>query len=84
MKTVAPRSRQRERGIAVVVVLAILSILLMVIASNLCHLNDLGREIRLIEKKQIRRIEARENMRTNATDVASAPGTNVVQDAIGK
>jgi hypothetical protein len=47
--------RRRERGTAVVVVLLFLAIVFGYIASNAHTLHWLGRELRFIERQQIRR-----------------------------
>lgn len=51
-------SRPRERGSAVIVVLVLLAIVLVYINGNLRTLHYLGRELRLIERQQTRRLEA--------------------------
>ncbi len=51
-------SRRRERGTALVVVLLYLAIVFVYIVSNARTLHCLGRELRLIEHRQIRRLAA--------------------------
>jgi hypothetical protein len=53
----APSSRPGERGSAVIVVLALLVIMLLYIAGNLQALRSLDREVRLIERQQIQRVQ---------------------------
>src|SRR5262245_51823439 len=60
------RSRLSQRGMAVIVVLALVSILLIYAACNIKTLANLGRELRLLEQQQVRRLQS------------SAPATNTV------
>jgi hypothetical protein len=53
------QSRQnREDGMAVIAVIAIMAIVLIYLAGNLSTLHQLGRDLRLIERRQIRRLES--------------------------
>jgi hypothetical protein len=53
------RSLQRSRrGYATVVVLALLGLLLVLVASGTRALNQLKREMRLIEQRQVQRVNA--------------------------
>lgn len=52
------RSPRRQSGSAVIVVMALLAILLVYMAGNLRTLTNLGRELKLVERQQIRRLEA--------------------------
>ena len=54
----APRSPARQSGSAVIVIMALLSILLLYMAYNLQTLANLGRELRLLERQQTRRLQA--------------------------
>jgi len=57
MNTRTPRSaRPRQRGSAVIVVIALLSIVLIYIAGNVRTLHFLTHEIRLVEQRQVRRL----------------------------
>jgi hypothetical protein len=58
MKLVAPKHgrRQDRRGFLVIALLAIISIMLVYIAANLHVLAALRRDIRLIEQKQVQRL----------------------------
>ena len=49
-------SRRRERGTAVLVVLLCLAFVFVYIASNALTLHCLGRQLRLVERHQIRRL----------------------------
>ena len=53
----ASRSPGRESGSAVIVVMALLAILLVYMAGNLRTLTNLGRELKLLERQQIRRLQ---------------------------
>ena len=52
----ASRFTRRESGSAVIVILALLSILLLYMAYNLKTLANLGGELRLVERQQTRRL----------------------------
>lgn len=54
----ASRPRCRQSGSAVIVVLALLAILLVYVAGNIRTLSNLGRELRLLERQQTRRLQA--------------------------
>jgi hypothetical protein len=54
----APRSTRRESGSAVIIVMALLAILLVYMAGNLRTLTSLGRELKLLERKQNLRLQA--------------------------
>ena len=59
MKTSCSRvnHRRRERGSAVVVALAMLAIMLICVSVNSVAVRSLGRELKLLEKKQVQRIQ---------------------------
>jgi len=57
--------RKGEEGTAVIVVVALLSIILLYIAANARTLHYLGRELKIIEKQQIRKLAAA-GARTNS------------------
>jgi hypothetical protein len=68
--------RHRQSGSAVIVVMALLAIILVYVAGNLRTLNSLGRELKLVERQQIRRLQT-------ATQATNSPpaitvGTNTV------
>lgn len=52
------RIRRRENGTAVIVVLALLAILLGYVSFNVLTLDRLSREVKFVEKRQIRRLQA--------------------------
>ena len=60
-----PRPRQRQSGSAVIVVMALLAILLVYVAGNIRTLSHLGRELRLLERQQTRRLQTA-SLRTNS------------------
>jgi hypothetical protein len=66
-----PRRRE-ERGVAVIVVLALLALIFLYIAANARTLDHLNRELKLIEKQQIRRL-AGPTARTNSVAVHVEP-----------
>ena len=59
MKLLAPSRRRRQQGVAVIVVLALLAIMLFYVLANSRSLYDLNCELRLLEKQQIKRMNAR-------------------------
>lgn len=59
------KNRPAQRGVAVIVVLALLAIILLYISANARTLYYLGREIKLIERQQLQRL-ARPLPRTNS------------------
>jgi len=52
-------SRRRQRGSAVIVVLVLLAIVFIYIGYNARALHYLARELAIVERQQIRRLEAR-------------------------
>ena len=72
----APRStlhapRLRERGIAVISVLALVAIVLIYVAANIRTLNTLDGDLKVIERQQIRRLKTA----TQAAKTVSAANT---------
>jgi len=69
--------RSRQTGSAVIVVLALLALMLIYIAANSRTLFSLGRELKLLERQQIHRLEttpARTNFPPSVTiDTNSVP-----------
>ena len=59
------RKRRAQRGVAVIVVLALLAIILLYIGANARTLYYLGRDLKLIERQQLRRL-AQPLSRTNS------------------
>jgi len=66
----------RERGMAVVVVLALTSVLLVYVAANLRSLGLLDRELKRVEQKQIQRLDKATSGATNAVAVAEGALAN--------
>jgi hypothetical protein len=60
-----PTRRAAQRGVAVIVVLALLAIILLYVGANARTLYYLGRELRLIERQQLQRL-AQPLPRTNS------------------
>ena len=57
MKTTLQTShRRKQNGSAVLVVIILLGVMLAFIASNTTNLNQLKRELNLIEQKQLKRV----------------------------
>lgn len=71
------RQRNSERGMAMIVIMAILSLMVVYIAANVRSLNTLERELRLIERKQVHRLQ--QISERNAGSLPS--GTNAVNSA---
>ena len=76
----AHRSRKGQQGTAVIVLLFLLAILLIYIGGNLRTLDSLGRELKILEQRQARRLET--FARTNVFSAASitAPETATPAD----
>jgi hypothetical protein len=72
----ASRPRRREAGSAVIVVFALLAIILVYVASNLRTINSLGRELKVLERQQIHRLQAL--TQTTNTPPATTISTNPV------
>jgi len=68
--------RRRQSGSAVIVVMALLAIILVYVAGNLRTLNNLGRELRLVERQQTRRLQRA--AQTTNTPPAITVATNFV------
>jgi hypothetical protein len=66
-----PRHASREGGSAVIVVIALLSIILIYLAGNVRCLNLLKRDLALIDRQQTRRLETAG--RTNAVPGKLSP-----------
>ena len=70
--------RRRQSGSAVIVVMALLAIILVYVAGNLRTLHNLGRELRLIERQQIRRLQKA------ATSTNAPPAITVATNSVPK
>ena len=68
LKGVRLKSRKRERGFLLILLLALLSIMLIYTAFTMQFLGQLNRQLRIVEQKQIQRL---------AADSAS-PATNAI------
>ncbi len=64
------RSSHSQSGTAVLLMLVLMAILMILVASNVRTLWQLKQELRLVERRQIRRLEA-EAARTNAVPRAA-------------
>ena len=67
-----------ESGSAVIVVIALLAIILIYVAGNLRTLANLGRELRLLERQQTRRLQ------TAAPKTNSPPASLISTNSISK
>lgn len=65
------RKGRAQRGVAVIVVLALLAIILLYIGANARTLYFLGRELKLIERQQLQRL-AQPLPRTNSIPAANS------------
>ena len=74
--SVRTRCRRRQSGSAVIVVMALLAIILVYVAGNLRTLNNLGRELKLVERQQTCRLQ-RAAQTTNAPPAITV-ATNAV------
>jgi len=72
-----PRSGRAERGMAIIVVLVLLSIILLYLAASARTLHLLGRDLKLVEQQQVRRLASH----GNATN--TLPTTNTLTSFIG-
>ena len=70
-------SRRDERGLAVITVMIVLAIVLICLAGNIRMLYSLDRELKLVQKQQIRRLQA-------ATSAVSLGNTNDVPVVTGQ
>jgi len=68
--------RRRQAGSAVIVVMALLAIILVYLAANLRTLDSLGRELKLLERQQTRRLQTA--TATTNSPSATTVGTNSV------
>ena len=72
--------RGRERGMAVLVVIVLLSIMAVFVLSNGRALGQLKQELKLVEKRQLRRLEPKPPTRAvaNAITKGVAGGKNPI------
>ena len=57
--------RRHQAGSAVIVVMALLTLILVYVAMNLRTINSLGRELKLLERQQSHRLRTATHRRTN-------------------
>jgi hypothetical protein len=74
------RPPRRQSGSAVIVVMALLALLLIYVAGNLRTINSLGRELKLLERQQTRRLQAA-TQKTNTPPVITVT-TNTVSRSL--
>jgi hypothetical protein len=67
-----PRNR-RQDGMAVIVVLVIFALLFIYITANMRTLYSLGRELKLLDQRQTRRLEAFSRTNTFLSDTNLTP-----------
>jgi hypothetical protein len=72
MKISPGSTRRRQDGVAVIVILALLSILLIYVLANARSLHHLGRELKLLEQRQVQRLNSRA-ITTNSVPTTTAP-----------
>jgi hypothetical protein len=70
------RPPRRQSGSAVIVVIALLALILVYVAGNLRTINSLGRELKLLERQQTRRLQSA-TQKTNTLPVITVT-TNTV------
>jgi hypothetical protein len=72
------RSRHRQGGMAVIVMLVLLSIILIYTATNIRSLYRLERELKLTDQRQVRRLSTanRSGATPSVTNAPSATATN--------
>ena len=64
-------TRHTERGMAIIVVLLLLSIILLYLAASARTLHLLGRDLKLVERRQVQRLAST----GNSTNTAAATNT---------
>ena len=72
----ASHPRRQQAGSAVIIVLALLTIMLVYVAGNIRTLNSLGRELRLLERQQTHRLQ------TAAQKTNSPPAISVATNTV--
>lgn len=75
MKLPIQPARHHERGVAVVIVLALLTILMLYIAANMRSLRIMSQEIKLVEQRQLR------HWNVNVVTLGPATSTNAMPAA---
>ena len=64
--------KHRPQGLAVIVVLALLAIILLYVTANIRTLNHLKRDLKIIEQKQVQRLQPPSSAQTPATNTPAA------------
>jgi hypothetical protein len=59
MKILRPTRSRRQDGVAIVVILVLLSVMLLYVTANVKSVRLLGRELKLIEQRQVQRWNSR-------------------------
>ena len=73
----AASSRRREDGIAVIVVLALIVMVLLFLMGNVRTFYSLDRELKLLEKQQVRRLQVKTSLViTNAATPTNLPAVH--------
>jgi flagellar basal body-associated protein FliL len=72
----ASRPRRRQSGSAVIIVMALVTIILVYVAANIRTLSSLGHELKLLERQQTRRLQMAAP-KTNAPPAATTISTNL-------
>ena len=67
----AIQRRQREQGLAVIVVMALIVLVLIYLMGNVRTFNALGRELKLLERQQTRRLQLSLTTTNTATNTIS-------------
>ena len=69
----SPGDLRHQSGMAVILVMALLAIILVYVAGNLGTIHHLSRELRLIDQRQLRRLES-----ISKTNAVAATATNAL------
>ena len=72
------KARRTQSGYVVMTLLAMLSVLLVFIMVNMRYLRDLDRELRLVERAQMHRLQKTAPKRTVSMSVTNAPGSESI------
>ncbi len=75
------RPARRQDGVAVIVMLVLLSLILIYIIANVRSLNQLHRELNLTEQRQVHRLNATQPaaISLDKTNAPAVTGTNAVE-----
>jgi hypothetical protein len=74
-----PACSRKKDGSAVIVLLALLSIMVLYIFANLKTLNYLDRELKLVEKRQLQRLA---HSQTNAPSASLSQASSTARDSL--